>query len=66
MIVGDRLSSYRRVGDVYMKGIRRAPEALWFVSERVISNQNGEDVAVMKSIWSVGGGKSGKQIKGGK
>ncbi len=50
VIVGDHLSSYSRVGEPYMKAIRRDPEALWFVSERVILNQNGEEVAVMKNI----------------
>ncbi len=50
MIVGDHLSSYRRVGEPYMKAIKRDPEALWFVSETVIVNQYGEDVAIGKSI----------------
>ncbi len=50
VIVGDRLSSYRRVGEPYMKAIKRDTEALWFVSETVITNQKGEDVAIGKTI----------------
>ncbi len=50
VIVGDRLSSKNRIADVYMKAIKRDPEALWPVTENIISNQNGEGVAVMKNI----------------
>ena len=50
VIVGDRLASYSRIGEPYMKAIKRDPEALWFVTENVILNQNGEDVAISKSI----------------
>ena len=48
--VGDHLSSYARIGEPYMKAIKRDPEALWFVTENVILNQNEEEVAVSKTI----------------
>jgi acyl dehydratase len=42
--VGDRLSAKQRVVDVYQKGIRLDPEAVWTVSETVIMNESGEEV----------------------
>ena len=48
--VGDRLSSKSRIGDVYMKPIKRDPEALWQVIENIITNQDGEVVCIAKTI----------------
>ena len=50
VIVGDRLSSYTRIGEPYMKAIKRDPEALWFVTENVMLNQDGKEVAISKTI----------------
>lgn len=47
--VGDRISAKNRVADVYMKAIRTDPEAIWTVTERIFTNQNGAVVAVMKN-----------------
>lgn len=50
VVVGDRLSSYTRIGEPYMKAIKRDPEAIWFVTENVMLNQKGEEVAISKTI----------------
>ncbi len=47
--VGDRLWSRSRIADVFMKAIRLDPEAVWTVTELVISNQDGDDVLVERS-----------------
>lgn len=44
--VGDRLSAKSRVADVYMKAIKSDPECIWTRTERIITNQNDEVVAV--------------------
>ncbi|MFC1942191.1 MaoC family dehydratase N-terminal domain-containing protein [Chloroflexota bacterium] len=50
VIVGDQLYSKERIGDVYMKALKRDPEALWQVTETIVSNQDGEVVAIAKTI----------------
>ena len=47
--VGDRLSVRSRVADVFVKGIRIDPEAVWTVTERIVSNQMGEDVVIERN-----------------
>ena len=50
VIAGDRLSSKGRIGDIYVKAIKRDPEAIWTVNEQIINNQNGEIVTILKFI----------------
>ncbi len=47
--VGDRLSAKQRVVDVYIKGIRLDPEAVWTVTELVIMNEKGEEVFIERN-----------------
>lgn len=47
--VGDRISSKMRIADVYEKGIRLDPQAIWLVFETLMSNQDGELVAVVRN-----------------
>jgi acyl dehydratase len=49
VLVGDRLSQKGRVGDVYMKAIKRDPEAIWQVNETIISNQDKEVVCLIRT-----------------
>ncbi len=44
--VGDWLSRQVKIVDVYEKGIRLDPRAVWIVTETSITNQNGKVVAV--------------------
>lgn len=44
--VGDRLSSYMEITDIFVKPIRLDPLATWIVSETRILNQDGEVVAI--------------------
>lgn len=48
--VGDRLSIKSRIADVYIKAIRLDPKAFWTETERIITNQNGEVVAMSRNI----------------
>jgi acyl dehydratase len=47
--VGDRLASQQVIADVYEKGIRLDPKAVWIVMDTRISNQDGELVAVIRN-----------------
>ncbi|HEY7294612.1 MAG TPA: MaoC family dehydratase N-terminal domain-containing protein [Dehalococcoidia bacterium] len=47
--VGDRLSSQMAIVDVYEKGIRLDPQAVWIVTETRVTNQNGELVSVTRN-----------------
>ncbi|MBI1885891.1 MAG: MaoC family dehydratase N-terminal domain-containing protein [Chloroflexi bacterium] len=47
--VGDHLSVKRRIADVYQKPISLDQEAVWIVSESIISNQRGEVVCVVRN-----------------
>ncbi|MBW1888123.1 MAG: MaoC family dehydratase N-terminal domain-containing protein [Deltaproteobacteria bacterium] len=49
-IVGDRLTSKTRLGDVYIKPIRIDPKAFWVITETHISNQRDEKVCILKNI----------------
>ena len=44
--IGDRLTSYSEIVDIFIKPIQLDPKAVWVVTENRISNQNGELVAV--------------------
>ena len=44
--IGDRLTGYTEIMDIYIKPIRLDPNAVWLVTENRISNQDGEIVAV--------------------
>jgi acyl dehydratase len=44
--VGDRLSSYMEIADIFLKPIRLDPLATWIVTETRILNQDGEVVAI--------------------
>jgi acyl dehydratase len=48
--VGDLISSRERIADVYIKSTKFDPKSFWTVTERVYSNQNGEDVAIGRNI----------------
>jgi acyl dehydratase len=45
--VGDRLSSRTRIADVYEKGIRLDPRAVWIVMETLFTNEDDELVALV-------------------
>ena len=45
--VGDRISSQMEIADVYEKGIRLDPRAVWIVTETRMTNQDGELVAIV-------------------
>lgn len=47
--VGDRLSIKRRIADVYQKAISLDPEAVWIVTESIITNQRGETVCIVRN-----------------
>lgn len=47
--VGDRLSSRMTIADVYEKGIRLDPKAVWIVMETRLSNQDGEVVTIIRN-----------------
>jgi acyl dehydratase len=44
--VGDRLSSFMKVADVFIKPTRLDPLSTWIVTETHIQNQRGETVAI--------------------
>lgn len=44
--IGDRLSSYMEITDIFIKPIRLDPLATWIVTETRILNQGGEVVAI--------------------
>ncbi len=48
--VGDHLSIKSRIADIYIKAIRLDPKAFWTETERIITNQNGEVVALARNI----------------
>lgn len=48
--VGDHLSIKSRIADVYIKSIRLDPKAFWTKTERIITNQDGEVVAVATNL----------------
>lgn len=48
--VGDRLSIKSRIADIYIKSIRLDPKAFWTKTERIITNQDGEVVAVATNL----------------
>ena len=50
IIVGDRLTTKTRLGDVYIKPIRIDPKAFWIVLELHFANQIGEAVCLVKNI----------------
>jgi len=50
VVVGDRLYSKNRVSDVYIKAIKRDPQAIWQVTETFITNRDGEVVAIARNI----------------
>ena len=39
-----------RIADVYILEIRLDPKAFWIVTERIISNQDGEVVAIYRNL----------------
>ena len=47
--VGDRISSRMRIADVYEKGIRLDPRAVWIVMETLLTNQDDELVALVRN-----------------
>ncbi len=47
--VGDHLSVRRRIVDVYQKPTSIDPEAVWIVSDSIITNQRGETVCVVRN-----------------
>jgi len=47
--VGDRLSSKTVVVDVFEKGIRLDPKAVWIVIESRVTNQDGELVSITRN-----------------
>lgn len=47
--VGDQVSGQTRIADVYEKGIRLDPKAVWIVMETTMTNQNGERVALVRN-----------------
>ena len=47
--VGDHLSVKSRIADVYIKPIRLDPKAFWTVTERIITNQDGEVVVIARN-----------------
>ncbi len=47
--VGDLLSVVSRFADVYIKPIRIDPNAFWRVTERTVTNQDGDVVAIVRS-----------------
>lgn len=49
IVIGDRLSAKQRLADVYIKGIRLDPKAVWTVTELVIL-RNGEEVFIERNI----------------
>jgi acyl dehydratase len=51
--IGDRLSSRKRVADVYQKAISLDPEAVWITGETIISNQNDEVVCIVRNTYVV-------------
>jgi len=50
IVVGDRLTTRTRLGDVYIKPIRIDPKAFWIVLELQFANQNEEDVCLVRNI----------------
>jgi acyl dehydratase len=48
--VGERLSGRDRIADLYIKSIRMDPKAMWFVFERIYSDEKGETVALWRNI----------------
>ena len=44
--IGDRLSSYMMIADVFVKPTRLDPLSTWIVTETHIENQDGETVAI--------------------
>lgn len=51
--VGDRLSSRKRIADLYQKGISLDPEAVWIVSETIITNEAQEVVSIVRNTYLV-------------
>lgn len=51
--VGDRLTSRKRVVDIYQKAVSLDPEAVWIVAETVISNQDDEVVCIVRNTYLV-------------
>jgi acyl dehydratase len=47
--VGDRISSRMRIADVYEKGIRLDPRAVWIMMETLLTNQDDELVALVRN-----------------
>ncbi|MBI2848499.1 MAG: MaoC family dehydratase N-terminal domain-containing protein [Chloroflexi bacterium] len=48
--VGDRLWSKSRIADVYILSIRLDPQAFWTLTERIITNQDNEVVAIGRNL----------------
>jgi len=48
---GDHLSAVRRIVDVYQKGITIDPEAVWIVSDVIITNQRDEEVCTIRNTF---------------
>jgi acyl dehydratase len=51
--VGDHLSSYIRIADLFIKPTRLDPLSTWIVSETIIENQRGETVAIGRNTLMV-------------
>lgn len=51
--VGDRLSSYTVIADVFVKPIRLDPLAVWIVTESHTLNQDGVEVAISRNTLLV-------------
>jgi acyl dehydratase len=49
ILVGDHLSVKRRVADIYQKAISIDPEAVWIVSESIITNQRDKTVCIVRN-----------------
>jgi len=47
--VGDHLSVKRRIVDVYQKSISIDPEAVWIVSDSIITNQRDETACIVRN-----------------
>ena len=51
--VGDRLSSRKRIVDIYQKGVSLDPEAVWIVAETIITNQEDEVACIVRNTYLV-------------
>ncbi|MCX6022977.1 MAG: MaoC family dehydratase N-terminal domain-containing protein [Chloroflexi bacterium] len=48
--VGDRITRFERIADIYIKAIRLDPKAFWVVTETIYQNQERTTVMVQRNI----------------